>query len=109
MQLLYRGGLFGLIAFLRVVAQGVNTLRVSLRRKDDAMAPLLFAMMVALLVFYIPYGLEYSQMIVFGLLLGMITKERTMAKVAEQVTLDKKNGPRQLAGRVVCMRMPLHK
>lgn len=76
-QLLYRGGLAGLFAFLWSVGQGLRTLWIGLQRKDDAMAPLLFSMLVAHLVYYIPYGIEYSQMIMFGLLLGMITKERT--------------------------------
>lgn len=80
-QLLYRGGLVGLFAFLWAVGQGMRTLWAKLQRKDDAMAPLLFAMLVAHLVYYIPYGIDYSQMILFGLLLGMITSEKNKSKV----------------------------
>jgi hypothetical protein len=89
-QLLYRGGLLGLGTFLWAVVQSINTLRAKLRRKDDAMAPLLFAMLVAQLVYYIPYGIDYGQMILFGLLFGMITKERTLTKVADKAMLETK-------------------
>lgn len=81
-QLLYRGGLVGLFAFLWAVGKGMATLWAKLRRKDDALAPLVFAMMVAQLVYYIPYGIDYNQMILFGLLLGMITQERTKKSAA---------------------------
>lgn len=108
-QLLYRGGLIGLGAFLWGVGQGFKTLWVKLRHKDDAMAPVLFAMLVAQLVYYVPYGIDYDQMLLFGLLLGMITAERAKAKVAEQVTLVGKSVPHQLARGVGRIRMPLLK
>lgn len=75
-QLLFRSGLVGLTAFLWVAAQSMRTLWAKLRRRDDAVAPPLFAMLVAQLVFYIPYGIHYSQAILFGLLLGMILSEQ---------------------------------
>lgn len=75
-QLLYRGGLIGLIAFLWTITLGIRALWARLRHKDSAMAPLLFAMLVAQLVYYVPYGIEYSQMLLFGLLLGVITQSR---------------------------------
>lgn len=86
-QLLYRGGLVGLAAFLWAVAQGMSALGAKLRGKNDATAPLLFAMLVAQLVYYIPYGVDYGQMILFGLLLGMITGERARVKPANPKAL----------------------
>jgi hypothetical protein len=96
-QLLYRGGLIGLIAFVWATAQGVRTLWDRLRRKDDAMAPLLFAMLVAQLVYYVPYGIDYGQMISFGLLLGMIAKEHTKVKPTTIVVPDTRARPKPLA------------
>jgi hypothetical protein len=90
-QLLYRGGLVGLFAFLWAVGKGMSTLWAKLRRKDDAIAPLLFAMLVAQLVYYIPYGIDYNQMILFGLLLGMITQERTKLISVALITSINKN------------------
>lgn len=108
-QLLYRGGLVGLVAFLWVVAQGIRTLWARLRRRDDAIAPLLLAMLVAQLVYYIPYGIDYSQMLLFGLLLGMITNEQIKASATRQVTLVGKAIPQRAINEVDSMRMPLLK
>lgn len=79
-QLLYRGGLIGLISFLWAIGQGFKTLWGRLRDKDEAMAPALFAMLVAQLVYYIPYGIDYAQMLLFGLLLGMVTSEKNKSR-----------------------------
>lgn len=106
-QLLYRGGLVGLAAFLWAVAQGTRTVWARLRRRDDAMAPLLFAMLVAQLVYYLPYGIHYGQMILFGLLLGMIAEERTKGIATGQVAPAGKDALQRLAGRVGSMRLPL--
>lgn len=98
-QLLYRGGLVGLVAFLWVAAQGMRNLWDKLRRRDDAMAPLLFAMLVAQLVYYIPYGIDYGQMILFGLLLGMITTERKKFNAPRRVIITEKVVAQRLTGR----------
>lgn len=82
-QLLYRGGLVGLVAFLWVVARSARVLWARLKRKQDAISPLLFAMLVAQLVYYIPYGIDYSQIILFGLLLGVIASEQKKLKAPE--------------------------
>lgn len=108
-QLLYRGGLVGLVAFVWAVVQGMRTLWAKLRRKNDAIAPLLFAMLVAQLVYYIPYGIDYSQIILFGLLLGMITEERAKAIAAGQVAAVGKAIPHRLVSSVASMRLPLLK
>lgn len=100
-QLLYRGGLLGLFAFLWAVGKGMATLWARLRRKDDALAPLLFAMLVAQLVYYIPYGIDYNQMILFGLLLGMITQERTIIIAAGLLLPVAKNFSKQLPRGVI--------
>jgi O-antigen ligase len=84
-QLLYRGGLLGLGAFLWAVGQGVRTCWSRLRRRDDGMAPLLFAMLVAQLVYYVPYGIDYAQMLTFGLLLGMVASEKKTLKTAVEI------------------------
>jgi len=82
-QLLYRGGLVGLIAFLWVYVQATRALWSRLKRKQDVISPVLFAMMVAQLVYFIPYGIEYSQMLLIGLLLGVINSERNRPKAPE--------------------------
>lgn len=92
-QLLYRGGLLGLAAFLWAAVQCMATLRARLRDRTDAAAPLLFAMLVAQLVYYIPYGVDYGQMILFGLLLGAVAAGRTQAKPA---------GRKAFVGRELC-------
>jgi hypothetical protein len=68
-----------------------------LRNKEDAMAPVLFAMLVAQLVYYIPYGIDYAQMLMFGLVLGMISLEQAMAKSTEQLSIGEKNFSHRLA------------
>lgn len=85
-QLLYRGGLVGLAAFLWAAVQCLKVLRDRLRDRKDAAAPLLFAMLVAQLVYYVPYGIDYGQMILFGLLLGMVAGARTQTKPASRKT-----------------------
>jgi uncharacterized membrane protein len=79
-QMLYRGGLIGLLAFLWVATQSLRLLWIKLNSKNDAIAPLLFAMLVAQLIYYIPYGIDYGQMILFGLLLGVISKDSSPVK-----------------------------
>ena len=83
-HLLYRGGLIGLFAFLWVVAQSLKVLLMRMKNKQDAIAPLLFAMLVAQLVYFIPYELDYAQMILIGLLLGLISSEQKKLKVHEK-------------------------
>jgi uncharacterized membrane protein len=79
-QMLYRGGVIGLLSFLWMVIQSLRLLWIKLNSKNDAIAPLLFAMLVAQLIYYIPYGIDYGQMILFGLLLGVISKNSSLVK-----------------------------
>ena len=74
-QLLYRGGLIGLAAFLWVMWHAAGALRRQLAA-GDAYAPLLLAILAALLLYYIPYGASYDHAIFLGLLLGAIMKDR---------------------------------
>jgi hypothetical protein len=99
-QLLYRGGLVGLIAFLWVFVQATRALWVRLRCKRDAISPLLFAMMVAQLVYFIPYGIDYGQLLLLGLLLGVINSERKLTGTSEQVLMAEKGVAERMANRV---------
>src|SRR5450830_1716178 len=83
-HLLYRGGLIGLCAYLWVVVQSMKVLLARMKSKQDDIAPLLFAMLVSQLVYFIPYELDYAQMILLGLLLSMISSERKKLKVHEK-------------------------
>jgi hypothetical protein len=79
-QLLFRGGLIGFCAYFLVVGKAIRILLVRIQGMQDSGAPLLFAMLVAQLVYYIPYGVDYAQMILLGLLLGMISCEQQKSK-----------------------------
>ena len=79
-HLLYRGGLIGLFAFLWVIWRSINVLLSRARRRQDMVAPLFLAMLIAQLVYFIPYELNYAQMILFGLLLSLITSEKHRLK-----------------------------
>jgi hypothetical protein len=74
-HLLFRGGLIGLIAFLWVMWHAAAALRRQLAA-GDAYAPLLLAILTALLLYYIPYAPSYDHAIFLGLLLGAIMKDR---------------------------------
>lgn len=74
-HLLFRGGLIGLIAFLWVMWHAAAALRRQLAA-GDTYAPLLLAILAALLLYYIPYAVSYDHAIFLGLLLGAIMKDR---------------------------------
>lgn len=75
-HLLYRGGLIGLGAFLWVMWHAAAALRRQ-AAAGDAYAPLLLAILTALLLYYIPYAVSYEHAIFLGLLLGAIMKDRS--------------------------------
>ena len=75
-HLLYRGGLIGLFAFLWVAWRSINVLLTRVRSRQDNLAPIFLAILIAQLVYFIPYELSYAQMILFGLLLSLITSEK---------------------------------
>lgn len=77
-HLLYRGGLVGMLCFLWVVWFGVRAIWARIKQGDD-FAPLQLAMTIALLVFYIPYGVAYDQILIVGLLLSVIAPPRKAA------------------------------
>lgn len=74
-QLLFRGGLIGLGAFLWVLWNAAKALR---RRMavGDPNAPMVLTILGALAVYYIPYGVSYEQGIFLALFLGAISRER---------------------------------
>lgn len=78
-HLLYRGGLIGLGAFLWVMWHAAAAVRRQLAG-GDAYAPLLMAILTALLLYYIPYAVSYDHAIFLGLLLGAIMKDRATRK-----------------------------
>jgi len=82
--LLYRGGLISLFAFLWLFWRAYTVLTVRIKSKQDPNAPIIFAMLIGLLIYFIPYQLEYPQMIIFGLLLSLI-------KAEEHRLIDKKS------------------
>lgn len=75
-QLLYRGGLIGLVAFLWTLAQAFRSLRQELAA-GAVFAPLLLALLTCLALYYVPYGVSYDHTIFLGLLLGAITRNRS--------------------------------
>lgn len=79
-HLLYRGGLVGMLCFLWVVWFGVRAIWVRIKQGDD-FAPLQLAMTIALLVYYIPYGVAYDQILIMGLLLSVIAPSREVARL----------------------------
>lgn len=78
-HLLYRGGLIGLGAFVWMMWHAAAALRRQLA-VGDAYAPLLLAILTALLLYYIPYAVSYDHAIFLGLLLGAIMKDRATRK-----------------------------
>ena len=56
--------------------RSINVLLTRVRGKQDIVAPLLLAILIAQLIYFIPYELDYAQMILFGLLLSLITSEK---------------------------------
>lgn len=79
-HLLYRGGLIGMLCFLWVVWFGVRAMWARIKQGDD-FAPLQLAMTIALLVYYIPYGVAYDQVLITGLLLSVIAPSREAARL----------------------------
>jgi len=81
-QLLYRGGLIGLSAFLWVLWNAAKVLRRRMA-EGDPHAPLLLTLLVTLVIYYIPYGVTFEQGILLALLLGVISRERTGKSIGE--------------------------
>lgn len=82
-QLLYRGGILGLLSFGWFAFTSLRTLFVLSRQGDDT-AMLLAAMMVSLLVYYIPYGMTYEQILPIGLALAVVSQLRREAHISRQ-------------------------
>lgn len=74
-QLLYRGGLIGLVAFLWTMGQAFSALRRQLSEEHE-FTPLLLALFASLTLYYVPYGVSYDHAIFLGLMLGAISKDR---------------------------------
>lgn len=82
--MLLRGGVIGLSCLVLFLLAG---LRDAWRRSldgQDRYAPLVFAMLAALIFYFIPYGADYSQMLVFGLLSGLIRVEKVRQQRAKR-------------------------
>lgn len=73
-QLLFRGGLIGLSAFLWVLWNAAKVLRRRMA-EGDPNAPLVLTLLGTLVVFYIPYGVTFEQGILLALLLGAIANQ----------------------------------
>lgn len=73
-QLLFRGGLIGLSAFLWVLWNAAKVLRRRMA-EGDPNAPLLLTLLGTMVIFYIPYGVTFEQGILLALLLGVIANQ----------------------------------
>lgn len=76
-QLLYRGGLIGLVAFLWAMGQAFAALRRQLAA-GEVFAPLLLALFASLVLYYVPYGASYDHAIFLGLMLGASNRSRSV-------------------------------
>lgn len=76
-QLLYRGGLVGLLAFLWTMGQAAAALQRQLA-EGQRFAPMLLALFAAVMLYYVPYGFSYDHAIFLGLLLGAIARDRAI-------------------------------
>lgn len=99
-QLLFRGGLIGLSAFLWVLWNAAKVLRRRMA-EGDPNAPLVLTLLGTLVVFYIPYGVTFEQGILLALLLGTIgsgqvSKKRNEANQISKVSLQQL--PTQIVG-----------
>lgn len=74
-QLLYRGGLVGLLAFLWILYAAARSL-VKQLKGGDMFGPLLLSLLACMVMYYIPYGLSYDHAIFLGLMLGAINRGR---------------------------------
>jgi hypothetical protein len=86
-QLLYRGGLIGLSAFLWVLWYAAKVMRRRMT-EGDLNAPLVLTLLGTLVVFYIPYGVTYEQGILLALLLGVIGRERAVKKTSTDIQIS---------------------
>ena len=69
-HLLFRGGLIGLACFLWVIGVAMRHLWISQKLdRSDAYSTLIFSIIVALLLYFIPYGIGYEQIAVIALIL----------------------------------------
>lgn len=76
-QLLYRGGLIGLVAFVMTLWKAAKALRAQLDGHKPY-APLLAGLLAALVFYYIPYGVSYDHAIFLGLMLGVISRANAL-------------------------------
>jgi len=70
--LLLHGGVLGLLCFLWFAQAGIRAGVRRMRAGNDPHAPLLVALAVALLVYYVPYEIQYAHILVWGLLLALL-------------------------------------
>lgn len=91
-QLLFRGGLIGLCAFLWVLWNAAKMLRRRVA-EGDPNAPLVLTLLGMLVVFYIPYGITFEQGILLALLVGVIGREQADKKGNEATQVGKLSLP----------------
>ena len=90
-HLLYRGGLVGLACFLWIAIAGGKSIWQALRRGEPN-ASIHLALVVALLLYYVPYAVNYDHAILLGLLLHGMARERATADSAGSRHLPVQHG-----------------
>jgi O-antigen ligase len=72
LALLLHGGILGLACFVWFAQLGIRTGLRRAREGGDPHAPLLVAYAAALVVYYVPYEIQYAHILVWGLLLALL-------------------------------------
>ncbi len=98
-QLLYRGGLIGLVAFVWTLVNAFRALRQQLKDKQ-VFAPFLLGLFAALVLYYVPYGVSYDHAIFLGLMLGAIARDRAIRVQPQPAPLAAAAGRNPVAQRV---------
>lgn len=90
-QLLYRGGLLGLLSFVWFAVSSLRMLVMQSRHGDDN-AMLLAAILISLFVYYIPYGMTYEQILPVGLALALLARQRQGLSIRPASSLRLRRG-----------------
>jgi O-antigen ligase len=84
-QTLFNAGLLGLGAFLVAVVYVVRGLyRVCAAGQGGPEAQALLVLVIMQLVYYVPYGTDYLQNLIFGIAMSYVAGHQALAKSGEQ-------------------------
>ncbi|MDZ7891344.1 MAG: O-antigen ligase family protein [Rhodoferax sp.] len=80
-QTLFNTGLLGLATYLTVALYVlIGLYRICRTKRDNLHAEILFVALVIQHVYYIPYGVDYLQAIIFGIALAYVADNRILSK-----------------------------